>query len=229
MARTVRRLLPWLLVLGGASGVGGAAGAGQVTLYRCTDAAGQLTVQSQPCPPGSQQREQTVGGVSSTPARPTPPASTTLPADGAAPHADPATGSNGEEGFRLLDSAVLARERAQAATDAQEAARPPPPPLYRCLRREGDRYLSESATPPPRCEALRTVGLDGNPATGAGQACEVVRDQCEAVAGPDACAAWRDHARQAQTRWRLAHPDNVAWRREDYARIAAIVAASCGE
>ncbi len=200
---------------------GGPAAAGTVTLYRCTDAAGQLSVQSQPCPPGSQQREQRVDPVRSLPEPASPEPS---PATGPAPF--PAADGD-TEGFRLLDSASLARERAAEAEAA--AKRPPPPPLWRCQSREGDRYLSEVAEPAPRCIALRTVGLDGDPAGGAGQACEVVRDRCEAVPPEDACTAWQEHARQAQTRWRLAHPDNVQWRGAEYARIAALLTTHCSD
>lgn len=214
-----RRLRPALLAMAVAAGP---AATQQVTLYRCTDAAGLLTVQSQPCPPGSTQREQRVGGVASSPAAAA--ASTQTAADASGPQAPAGTGTAAP----LLDSAALARGRARA--DAViEPPRPPPPPLYRCTRREGDRYLSELAQPAARCIPLATVGLDGNPDTGAGQACEVVRDPCEPVAAAGACDAWKDHARQAQTRWRLAHPDNLRWRGEDYARIAAILAASCGD
>lgn len=222
-------LLPLLLAL--AAGLdAGPAVAQQVTLYRCTDATGQLTVQNRPCPPGSQQREQAVGGVASSPEPATPaPAASAAGQPASGQPADPAAARGSDEGFRLWDSATLARERARAEADAAKARRPPPPPLYRCSSRAGDRYLSETGEPPAQCIALRTVGLDGNPATGAGQACEVVRDHCEAVAGAGACDAWRDHARQAQTRWRLAHPDNVGWRGREYARIAALVSASCGD
>lgn len=192
----------------------------QVVLYRCTGADGQLTVQNSPCPPGSQQREQVVGGVAATPGAATGPTSTVRTANG-----EFLTTST-DQGTRLLDSATLPRGE---AAEPPRPQRPAPPPLHRCLSREGDRYLSEVAEPTPRCIPLRTVGLDGDPAAGAGQACEVVRDRCEAVDAADACQAWRDHARQAQTRWRLAHPDNAAWRQREYERIAAIVAASCGD
>ena len=90
-------------------------------------------------------------------------------------------------------------------------------------------YLSEEQEVPPRCLALRTVGLDGNPATGAGQACEVVRDTCARVADGAACEAWRRYAREAESRWRFAHPDNAERRKTEYERMARIVGESCGE
>src|SRR5690606_36062083 len=54
----------------------------QVVLYRGTGADGQLTVQNSPCPPGSQQREQVVGGVAATPGAATRPTSTVRTANG---------------------------------------------------------------------------------------------------------------------------------------------------
>ena len=131
---------------------------------------------------------------------------------------------------RILDSANLPRERdATAATAADDADRLPPPPIFRCTVYDGDSYLSEEQEVPPRCLALRTVGLDGNPATGAGQACEVVRDTCARVADGAACEAWRRYAREAESRWRFAHPDNAERRKTEYERMARIVGESCGE
>ena len=223
-----------------------------VTIYRCTDAAGVLTVQNKPCPAGSTQREQQMQGVpSSLSGAGTPPASTTAPA--AAPPANapqpddtpiflsaPAqaappqagagrefvTTSTGPEP-RILDSANLPRTPA-ADTAPPDPDRPPPPPLFRCATSDNDSYLSEEQEVPPRCLPLRTVGLDGNPAAGAGRACEVVRDQCSRVPDGAACDAWRRYAREAETRWRFAHPDNVEKRQAEYDRLAKIVSTSCG-
>ena len=240
-----------------------AAPAQPVTIYRCTDAAGNLTVQNQPCPAGSSQREQQLQGVASSPSIPAAASPALVPASVPAPAgAMPATGAlqtterssdggfvttrsgsasqassgagfagfpdaqapqrSADGGFittsvgpepRILDSANLPRERdATAATAADDADRPPPPPIFRCTVYDGDSYLSEDEEVPPRCLPLRTVGLDGNPATGAGQACE----------------AWRRHAREAESRWRFAHPDNAERRQAEYERMARIVSESCG-
>lgn len=259
-----------------------AAPAQPVTIYRCTDAAGNLTVQNQPCPAGSSQREQQLQGVASSPSIPAAASPALVPASVPAPAgAMPATGAlqtterssdggfvttrsgsasqassgagfagfpdaqapqrSADGGFittsvgpepRILDSANLPRERdataATAATAADDADRPPPPPIFRCTVYDGDSYLSEDEEVPPRCLPLRTVGLDGNPATGAGQACEVVRDTCARVADGAACEAWRRHAREAESRWRFAHPDNAERRQAEYERMARIVSESCG-
>lgn len=234
-----------------------------VTIYRCTDAAGTLTVQNKPCPDGSSQSERQMAGVANSPEAATPPAGA-----GAFPSAAPAGSPgqvqqvqrSGDGGFvttgtgpggpgdtrapsvqyaadggiittstgpepRILDSANL--PRATAAASEPDPDLPPPPPIFRCTTYDNDSYLSEQAEVPPRCLPLRTVGLDGNPAAGAGRACEVVRDQCSRVPDGGACEAWRRHAREAETRWRFAHPDNVERRRAEHERLAKLVGESC--
>lgn len=257
------------------------ASAQAVTIYRCTDAAGELTVQNRPCPAGTTQREQQVQdiadpaatGSDATPATASPlPRPTQAPgivsphipalqsvgrssdggfvttSSGAAPSSlgsidlptisptqEPQRASDG--GFittsigpepRILDSANLPRSAPPEQDAEPDPDRLPPPPLFQCSTYDGDRYLSEEQDVPPRCLPLRTVGLDGNPMTGAGMACEVVRDQCARVPDGGACEAWRRHAREAQSRWRFAHPDNVERRRTEYERMEKILAESCG-
>ena len=250
--------------------------AGQVTIYRCTDAAGTLTVQNQPCPAGSSQREQQLQGVPSSPSIPAAASPASVLASVPAPAgAMPATGAlqsaerSSDGGFvttgtgprtlgsidlpgvspaqpsqpgsdrsfvstsvgpepRILDSANLPRNRPPEREAGPDPARLPPPPLFQCTTYDGDSYLSEDQDVPPRCLPLRTVGLDGNPGTGAGMACEVVRDRCARVADGGACEAWRRYAREAESRWRFAHPDNAERRRVEYERLAKIVSESCG-
>jgi hypothetical protein len=244
-----------------------AAASAQVTIYRCTDASGNLTVQNNPCPDGSAQSERQMAGVASSPEAATPPAAaprapspSPAPAwsagqaqevqrssDGGFVTTSTGTGfggtgtppssvqraadggtvttSTGPEP-RILDSANL--PRASETAGEPDPDRPPPPPIFRCTTYDSDSYLSEEAEVPPRCLPLRTVGLDGNPATGAGRACEVVRDQCSRVPDGGACDAWRRHAREAESRWRFAHPDNVERRRAEYERLAKLVGESCG-
>lgn len=51
----------------------------QTTLYRCTDGDGNLTIQSAPCPKGTQERTQVVDDLPSAPPAPTPAAARDLP------------------------------------------------------------------------------------------------------------------------------------------------------
>ena len=242
MFPTTRRSFPpvqltLVLLLCALAGAGTSPASAQgTTIYRCTDAGGTLTVQNRPCPSGSTQREQQMQGVSTFPSAP----ATAVPATGAAPadgwkvmsptqdavSGDPSvTTATGPEP-RILDSANLPRTPAPVAR-APDPDRPPLPPLFRCGTYDGDSYLAEDQEQPPRCLALRTVGLDGNPAGGAGRACEVVRDQCSRVPDGAACDAWQRYAREAESRFRFAHPDNVERRRTEYERLAKIVSASC--
>ncbi|AKC88236.1 hypothetical protein WQ53_06730 [Pseudoxanthomonas suwonensis] len=207
--------------------------AAQVTIYRCTDADGNLTVQNQPCPAGTTQRTQQMQGVSNAPAT-MPPAFPATPPPGmpalqngqTTPRGEFVTTGTGPEP-RILDSANLQRDPSPQVTEP-DPDRPPPPPLFRCVTYDDDSYLSEEQEVPPRCLPLRTVGLDGNPAGGAGRACEVVRDRCSRVPDGAACDAWRRYAREAESRWRFAHPDNAERRRSEYERLAEIVSGSCG-
>lgn len=225
------RLFPLLLLLAGLlSIIAPGAMAQPVTIYRCTDTAGQLTVQNQPCPAGATQHAQTIQGVPSAPlpapsaAAPFPSAPEPAPAIPAAdhpPHPDAAAAP------RILDSAALPRPIV-APSPIADTDTLPPPPLFTCHTHDGDSYLAEDPEQPPRCVALDTTGLDGG--AGAGQACEVVHDRCVRVPDGAACDAWRHYARQAESRWRFAHPDNVQRRHDEYQRLARIVAATgCGD
>lgn len=221
MMMTRLLLLPCVLLAGLLAGVATDAPAQPVTIYRCTDATGQLTVQNQPCPAGSSQQAQAIQGVPSAP-MPAPraaapfPSAPEPPAPAAPAMPEPATAP------RILDSAAVAQPA--PAPTASADARLPPPPLFTCHTYDGDSYLAEDTEQPPRCVALNTVGLDGNPGTSAGQACEVVHDRCVRVADGAACEAWRRYARQAESRWRFAHPDNIQRRNDEYQRLLRIVA-----
>ena len=113
---------------------------------------------------------------------------------------------------------------------AADAPRLPPPVLFQCTTYDNDSYLSEEQEQPPRCLRLRTVGLDGNPAAGAGQACEVVRDTCARVADGALCDAWKKRRDETEVAWRFARRENVDRNRAEYERVARILSESdCGE
>ena len=101
--------------------------------------------------------------------------------------------------------------------------------LFQCTTYDKDSYVTEDDIPASRCVALRTVGLDGNPQSGAGQACEVVRDTCARVPDGALCDAWKRRRDETEVAWRFARPENVEKNRAEYERVVRILAgSSCG-
>ena len=188
----------------------GPAEAQQVVIYRCTDATGALTVQNdEPCPAGSRQERSVVDPPPPMPVyvpQTPPPARTPPPAP--APAAVPP-----------------APERPEAPEPARidDADRLPPPPIYRCHTPGNDRYVTEDAEPQPRCVPLQTVGINGDPALGAGAACEWQYDRCERIPDGEACDGWRQRGREIESSWRYARGDARAPLQEAFARVSTIL------
>lgn len=195
--------------------------AAEIVFYRCVDAAGALTVQNMPCPKGTQQQSKKVMQAVETappmhtappPAALPPSAPTPVPAATAAPaEATPAAKPGKEEKVAVIE----------------KSAEPQPlPPLYQCQTPGGDAYLSEEEEPPSRCMSMRVTGLDGNPRTGAGEACEVVRDRCNVVADTQTCAIWKQRVQEAESHWRFATPQHVEALQREYERLYDLLMAS---
>lgn len=203
--RTLRCLVGSLVLL--ACGASQAAG---VVIYRCTDAFGALTVQNDvPCPKGSHQKREVIQPAAPMPAyRPVPRPAEPKPVVAPAP--------------------VPAPDAASAAPVA-DADRLPPPALYRCNTFDNDSYLSEIATPAPRCVRLQTTDLGGNADDSTGTACQMVTDQCQRIPDGAACAAWKQRLREAQSAATFAGADTADAAATDLARVRKIVSEStCG-
>lgn len=199
-----RRLLPWLMLLPAPM-----LAATDVVIYRCTDVQGGLTVQNMPCPKGMQQTHKVMQ----------PPE--------ASPHPSPAAPATPVVPLIALPTQTPVAPLTKPPTPALPLQ--PLPPLFQCEQREGERYFSDVEEPPSRCVALRVTGLDGNPATGAGDACEVVRDLCSQIPEDQACGAWQQRAREAETRSRFARPENAARNQREFERLQRLIdASSCG-
>lgn len=167
--------------------------AGEVVFYRCTDASGALTVQNMPCPKGTRLQSRKVMQAVEAPPPPAPHANPMLPA---LP--------------RLVAAPVPAvAEPAEVAAVAAPPPAVPLPELFQCRTREGQNYFSESSEPPSRCVAMQVTGLDGNPDTAAGDACEVVRDTCTAIDPLQRCATWQQWVDEAESEWRFASPSQA--------------------
>jgi hypothetical protein len=236
-------LLPTCALLAALLCTTGAALADDVVLFRCTDADGALTVQNAPCPAGSLQRiERFVAPASSTPPTSVGNAAPAAIAPVAGPPATadmlqhaplPVLQGNVQtsveaEGSEILDSDVVrrqARQEAAAAQDAAAVAKAPLPEIYQCQGSDGNRYLHEREPAPPHCVLMTVTGLGGNtPVNAAG--CEVIRDQCEAIAQAQRCNSWQQRFRDARGSERFAAPENKARASAERERLQAILADS---
>lgn len=182
----------------------------QTVIHRCTSTDGAVSLQSMPCPAGSQSQ---VRRLSADYAPPPVPAYTS-----------PA---------RTSDAPPAASQAPAAASDVPAAAqaavdRPvrPLPLLHQCRPRQGAAYYTDDLARSVRCLPLRVTGLDGNPATGAGQACEVQRDVCQPVDEEATCQAWADYLAQSRQAFATAPSRSSAATDTDSAQIALLIAGS---
>ncbi len=185
--------------------------ADEVAIYRCTDAAGTLTLQNMPCPKGMRQEKKMMQSVNTVPLSP-------------APMHGAAVGPRATAAPARSDAVP-----AQPVADAPAAAsgeRLPPPNLFQCTTRDSGSYVTEDSEPASRCVTLRTTGLDGNPQGGAGNACEVVRDQCARVPDEALCEAWKKKRDEAEVAWRFTRPDTEAKNRAAFERVQRILSES---
>lgn len=184
--------------------------AADVVIYRCTDTFGALTVQNDtPCPKGSKQQKQVI--------QPPPPMPAYRPVEPAPQAPEP-----------VLEPAPVVPAEPEPSKIA-DSDRLPPPVLYQCNTYDHDSYLSENATPPPRCVALQTTNLQGA-ANNVGSACQMVTDQCQRVADGAACSAWKQRLRETEAAWKFARPADADANRADFERVQAIMRDStCGK
>ena len=186
--------------------------AGEVVFYRCTDTAGHLTIQNSPCPKGMREEKKAMQGIGTVPMGKSTRPATPTPVVPPKPEAVPDTPH-------------------EAPAEAVDDGKPrlPPPVLFQCTTYDRDSYITESSEPQKRCVPLRTVGLDGNPSTGAGQACDIVYDQCARVPDGALCDAWKKRLGETEVAWRFGRAENMQKNQAEFERVQRIVNEStCG-
>ena len=109
------------------------ASAQEITIYRCTDAQGQLALRDTPCKKGETQQTREMQRPKDAP-----PA---VRRAASAPRATPATAS--------------------AASATHYVATAPARPMYECVTPDGNRYLSDTRAGNPRWVPLWTLGYPG--------------------------------------------------------------------
>lgn len=187
-----------------------AASAQETVFYKCTNAKGEVSMQNgTPCAPGMKQEIKRIGEVRTVP----------VPAKKAEAPPPPVQPVYGE--FVLVSGPNMKRKPAPEA-----AALPPPPALYQCTTWEGDTYFGDTDAPEPRCAPLQVTGIDGSAALGAGSACEMKQDKCEAIPAEGLCDAWLRRLDEADFKRKYAGRDNEAERTAAFDAIDAKVKAS---
>ncbi len=184
-------------------------------MYRCTDAQGAVTLQNDvPCPKGSKQVKRVIDAPQSAPANAAPPAPSpaapSVPAVAAPAAAAPATPSTPVK-------------KPEAAPAPPIVDRQPPPAVFRCVTHQKEQYFSDTDLQPSRCLPLQTVGLDGNPGTGTGAACEMVKDRCERIADSGLCEVWQQRLHNAESKLRFGEPAQAATAREESNRAEKVL------
>ena len=178
----------------------GSARAGETVIYRCTAADGSLSLQSMPCSADQKSEIRRLSADYAPPVLPPSPAATSpAPAPPAA---------------------------AAAPATAEPTAPLTLPTLHHCQPRSGAAYYTDRLEETVRCVPMRVTGLDGNPDTGAGQACEVQRDRCQSVPEANACLAWGDYLSQSRERYANAPSRSSSETDTQSAQIAALLARS---
>lgn len=197
--------------------------AATVTVYRCTDAAGKVSLQDAPCAKGQTQQAREMLRPVDAPASPAAPAT---------PHA-----------------AVPAP---QPQPQPRTVYLAPPRPLYECVTPEGKRYTSDDGRGNPRWVPLWTLGYPvvrprsvlgdniGHPervmrpphrdinwpvATGGGS---WIRDDCTMLPPVEACARLRDRRSALRTRFFNAQEKERDQLREEERALNARLDNDCG-
>lgn len=231
MPRILTALLPALLPLAaGASpqAIGPAKGDEGVTIYRCTDAQGRLSLRDSPCLPGERQAVRSMLRPKDAPPRPVvaaPPSPAT--------HHDP-------------------------APPPQVVYLQPPRPLYECVTPDNTRYLSDNpegnprlvpmwVTDGPAIQAYREyqpgqlqVRVDDGHVSGgytsggwrdrivtgwAGQ--HWIRDACHPLPQTEVCARLRDRRDEIRRRFSIAQPSDRATLGREERSINARLSQDC--
>ena len=190
------------------------------TIYRCTAASGDVTIQNGvPCPKGSRQE---VRKIEALPSRPPPAAAGGLTVvEEKAYQPPPQSDFVRVAGPRDEALAKPDRPNLPKAAGIADADRLPPPPIYRCATWDNDSYVSEDPAPKPRCVRLDTAGV--------GAACENKYDVCARVPDGAACAGWTQRQREVESGWRHAKAADKRGLQEEFARVTTILQdTTCG-
>lgn len=200
--RTSLAILP--MVVGGlcvAIAVAPAAAQAQssVTVYRCEEAGGTVTLQDEPCPAGANQTTREMTRPKDPPPRPAAP-----------PPPEP------------YDTAPPGR-----APDPEMAFYPPPPPpMFQCTDYDGEVRYTENYDPNTRCVPLSVLGYDVGPYANAAT-CTWVEESCLRLDDESACLKFREQLKAEKSEALHASASTAPYHRSEVERLTRIVDESC--
>lgn len=169
----------------------------EITVYRCRDAQGRVTMQDSPCAAGSTGTARTMTRPRDPPPRPASPA----PPPRSAPPPP------------------------EAVADA-EVWFEPPPPMFECTDYDGAVRYSETYRPSNRCVPLAVLGYDVGPGAAAAT-CRWVEESCLRLDDDSACRHYRQLLTEAKSAALHAFSDTAAFRKSEVERLTRIVDESC--
>jgi len=170
-----------------------------VTVYRCVDAKGNVSLQGGPCPSGSRQSTRQMQRPADAPAKPA--------AQAPPPPPPPPPEEEEEQGDWSFHS--------------------PPPPMYLCTSYDGVERESEVYDPNPRCEPLALFYHDTNLTPAQAGMCHWVQDSCVRVSDYDACLRFKKKKQEATSAAMHAFSDTAAYRKSEVVRLTQIIEESC--
>jgi hypothetical protein len=170
-----------------------------VTIYRCLDAKGHVTLQDDPCPKDSKETSRSMARPKDAPVRS---AKATAPPS-----------------YELPEP---------PANEPYPDFAPPPPPMYQCTSYDGIVRESEVYDPNPHCEPLvlyypNPEQLTPQQAT----SCRWVQDSCVRLSDEQTCALFRQKKREAESALLHAFSDTQSYRKSELQRLTQIVDESC--
>ena len=171
-----------------------------VTIYRCLDAKGHVSLQDDPCPKDTtQQSSRNMVRPQDAPQRPA----------GTAPPAPPANPTPPE-------------------APVVEFLYNPPPPMYECTSYDGIVRESEVYDPNPRCEPLALYYPEAHRLTPSqAGACLWVKDSCVRLSDAETCERFRKKKREAASALLHSFSDTEAYRKSELQRLTQIIDESC--
>ncbi|HMB56224.1 MAG TPA: DUF4124 domain-containing protein [Arenimonas sp.] len=192
-----------LLIAAGARGgdVPAALASSEVTVYRCVDIKGRVSLQGDPCPKGSQQVTRQMQRPIDPPPRPAANKKTAAAKPAPAPMLEPEPPP--QQFF-------------------------PPPPMFRCTSYDGIVRDSEVYDPNPRCEPLALYYPEPQSLTPAqAGSCRWVQDSCVRLSDDAACDLLKKKKREAASAAMHAFSDTAAYRKSELERLTQIIDESC--